>query len=402
MANLKKKLSKKDILLMSLLSLAGCRLKSCNIIFEKNESFTNLVLGVCDLNAQNESSNTASYGVGAVQFVGNEWFNGDCFIGYKSNDSGILRFTNGVGEELLTKLFLSPDIRPFLSLIKVSRVDYYVVSDSPVTLRNINDFMIAANEVSNIAPLHKNSPIIYTNKQKLIIGKVTSIRYIVLQPLGISSSGIFSKILIEGALTGKAAMEFALMLTSNSAGFGEYAGYNIYEALQKIRQNELIDSIMNLLNKMFSFGKVYLPEFPEATKALTPKDLRPVKSGCTAILNRLITPHLSKKVQEEMINNLILPIIKNKTLISGYDDFEVKILLPFRKDTKTPAKATIATAKVAVPDAQVVETSVQAVETSVKAVETPAQAVETPTQAATAKKKAPAEKKVTDTNKEED
>lgn len=150
----------------SLLSFTGCMLKSCNITFETNNGFSDFVTRTCDLTTENVSETTDTYGVGAIKYQGVSWFNGSCFVGYKTNGAGIVRFTNEIGQELFTKLFISPDIFNFLNSIKITRVDFYLVAQTPSIFQNINDFTLSANSVSNMPQLNKNSPVVNTNKQK--------------------------------------------------------------------------------------------------------------------------------------------------------------------------------------------------------------------------------------------
>lgn len=335
MKQTKQKMTKAQRLKNSLSSLEGSTLKSCNISFERDTKVSDQIMQTCGLLPEIESNSDASYGIGRDLFKGSEWLNGGCFLGFRSNGSGIVRFTDKVGQDLLLKLVSSSEfVEQILPNVKITRVDFYTgtVLPSVMSVASFNELCFKA---SALEPVSKTSPVIYQNKDTLQIGKPASSRSLKIETLDTTSSGTFNKLLLNASLTGKSARDYLLSLSTKNSSFNDCSAFSLYSIFEIIPKCQLFDVITGVLNSKYSLGRVFIPEI-SSKKTTVPSNLKSLKSACTLIVNRLKDIGTSKAAQEVVLRWLVLEIVKNELFIKDYPEFIINMvdsLSPQQKQT---------------------------------------------------------------------
>jgi hypothetical protein len=287
------------------------------------------VLANLGLTAANISKANATLGSGPLKYTGDEYGNGAIFVGTSVAGRHILSFMGQAGADYYEKARKSQEIMALFNQFNVTCYEFALAVDSLSDTRSV-DALQERFKSFTATQIVQGKVSVSISPKGLAVGKASASKYITILPLEPSSDGKIQKIIIRCALSGAAAKNLINLSAANNSLNTCYAS-SIHEQLRLFKNDALIDHICAQLINNYALGSVVTPSKPESVAKV--KELRPVSSACTTIVNRLKMPGYSKDVQVLVLQKLVDVMHNSRGEITNYDSFANEIC---QKLQKTP------------------------------------------------------------------
>lgn len=294
----------------------GAILVNCNITTSSKESYDK-VLDQLGATPSTTTNTNKKFGGGSLGYTGCEWLNGSIYAGINSNSTYIIRFTGRVGQEKLVELCKQGSMEECLNSFTCNQVCYQMLFQPIAGLENLTAW---TNEcvACGLAPKQFKGSIFIEN-QTLKVGQTTSVRSLTLTPV-VTSLSTIAKFIVSVTLQSSASLQFFNTLRSNSGTFDSYCAFDLLQFLNLLPNTAVFAGLTDLLNKTHKVGGVFVKAQPKKD-LLVPTELKNMKAGCTAIVNKLVSRNYTDPSKLVFIEHCIKIIYNRRSEISNYDQF---------------------------------------------------------------------------------
>jgi hypothetical protein len=277
------------------------------------------------------------FGTGILRYEGSEWYDGAIFIG-ETQTSGrfLIKIVGEIGLKVVENICKSQEMVTVFSSLTVTQCIYYCTTSVDPKYQTMDQWRTGA--VQTLGNCLTAKTLVVLNRDSLQLGKKSLNRLITFTPLSvIGKEQRFSKLLIKVVLSGTSAQRFLVTLLRKRTEVTNVMAYMVYDSLLSLSQNDdLLESMRGALNKEYRLGSVVMEDVQKSKAKQYSKELRPVMSACSTIVNKLLMSTYTESVFMILQEKLVKVMVERKGEIANVDTHINNLLESLKPLSKKP------------------------------------------------------------------
>lgn len=299
----------------------GALLITCNFSFQADQTDEiNKIKEAAVLNNLNLSDDKANFGSAAFKYVGEEYYNGDVFVGINEKiNKTLFKFKSRIGSEVLLQMIKDKLVQDVLLKSTVSQIAF-AFQIEPYSEETLESWIEKSQLFSRQKKKFKG--VVFLDENCLNIGQKSSGRSLSIEPIIKRNSETISKFVITCQVQSKPASELWDIFLGGSSKLDNYFAVSVYEIFELFEKTPFVEKFQNNLAKNFDISSV--KKITRDTAKKLPA-YRSVRTSCTTLTNKLLNKTFSLGTQEIILNSL-KEVVNGKKEIDNFNEFRSNIL----------------------------------------------------------------------------